>query len=802
MNSFATQVKTTCYHCGDDCGKHPIEAHDKAFCCEGCKTVYEILQESDLSNYYQIEKTPGHKTSNKSSSQKYAFLDIEAIRDEYIHFSHNNITGISFGIPAIHCSSCIWLLENLHRLNPAVMKVMVNFPEKKATVTFREDEISLRQLAELLDKIGYPPQIDKAPGKKAKKQTLPKSFYFKLGIAGFCFGNIMLLSIPEYLGMEEAIDGEFIQFFGWLNLLLSLPVFFYSSTEYLFSAWQGLKQKYINMDVPISLGIITLFSRSAFEIITGAGAGYMDSLAGLVFFLLVGKWYQQKTYAALSFDRDYASYFPVSVTLIESGEQKNVLLKDLQPGDKVLIRNQELIPADAKLLSKRAHIDYSFVTGEAEPVKKKEADLLYAGGRQCGQSIEVEIKKRVENSYLTQLWNQEIFTKDKETGLTKLADVVGKYFTIFIILLSVCTGIYWYLQAPNMVANVVTAVLIVACPCALALTIPFTYGNATRILGKKGLYLKNTQAIETLSKIDTIVFDKTGTLTLQDASQINYHGEVLNQTQKRIIKSLTAHSTHPLSQSLQQYWLNEASIKNLGNLDFEEYQEISGKGLKAKKDGVHYKLGSASFTGGKPTQQTRVYFSENEKIIGYFEMGNVYRSGFENVMTDLDQAYELHLLSGDNDNEKERLEKYFGKVAYMHFNQSPKDKLDYVKGLQGQGKKVLMIGDGLNDAGALRQSQAGISISDDIYHFSPACDAIMDADIFSTLSRIIRFTKTTRYIVLLGFTLSFIYNIVGLSFAVSGYLTPLVSAILMPLSSATVVVFAVLATTLMGRKVE
>ncbi|UZR94371.1 heavy metal translocating P-type ATPase [Chondrinema litorale] len=798
MNAFNPELQTKCYHCGDDCGKHPITAHDKLFCCEGCKTVYEILQESNLCNYYQIEKTPGLK-NKKSTTQKYAFLDIESIRDEYIHFSNNQITGISFFIPAIHCSSCIWLLENLNKLHDAVLRVIVDFPKKEVTITFKEDQISLRQLAELLEQIGYPPQIDSSPKKNERKKGLPKSFYFKLGIAGFCFGNIMLLSIPEYLGMGAESDTEFVKFFSRLNLLLSLPVFFYSSTEYLISAWKGLKQKFINMDVPISLGIITLFTRSAYEIITSTGAGYMDSLAGLVFFLLVGKWYQQKTYAALSFDRDYASYFPVSVTIVKAGNvHENILLKDLQPGDRALIRNQELIPADAILLKGNAQIDYSFVTGESDPVEKKSGDILYAGGRQSGQAIEIEIKKQVENSYLTKLWNQEIFKKEKETGLTVLADNVGKYFTFFIILLSIGTGAFWYVYQPEMVAIIVTSVLIVACPCALALTIPFTFGNSTRILGKKGIYLKNTNTIETLSKVDTILFDKTGTLTVLDAGKIRYFGKPLTNEYKSIIKSITAHSTHPLSANLNQYLTEVSQLTN-----FDTYQEESGKGIQATLANNTFKLGSGLYTKAvveNINQNTRVYFAENDEMIGYFEFGNLYRKGFENVMDDLAERYELHLLSGDNSNEKKNLEQFFGSVDHMHFNQSPQNKLDYVKQLQQKGKKVLMVGDGLNDAGALRQSDAGISISDDIYHFSPACDAIMDADAFNQLSKIIKYTKSSYNVVILGFILSFLYNIIGLSFAMTGLLTPLVSAILMPLSSATVVIFATAATYLKGKQ--
>ena len=423
MIQAETTTNLQCYHCGETCADDHIHIEEKVFCCEGCKTVFEILDENGLCNYYDLEQNPGLSLKIRNWGTRYDFLDNEEIAQQLLEFSEGNTQKITWFIPAIHCSSCIWLLENLYKLQTGVKYSRVNFVRKEVSLTFDASQVSLRKLAELLATLGYPPKIQlddlkpengKAP-KKRKISSEEKKLYFKIGVTGFAFGNIMLLSFPEYL---DWVGTDYQNFFGYLNILLALPVFFYSSSDYLVSAFKALRAKTINLDVPISMGIVALFGRSIYEILSHTGPGFMDSLAGLLFFLLVGKWFQSKTYQSLSFERDYKSYFPLAVQLKKTDEQGKASITstpvtDLKRSDHIIIRNQELIPADSILLSKEAFIDYSFVTGEAEPVHKHQGDYLYAGGRQMGSSIELEVQKEVAQSYLTQLWNNEAFNKSQ-----------------------------------------------------------------------------------------------------------------------------------------------------------------------------------------------------------------------------------------------------------------------------------------------------------------------------------------------------------------------------------------------------
>jgi Cu+-exporting ATPase len=760
----------------------------KPFCCHGCKTVYQILNEKDLKQYYEIEKMPGIKVETADMGDRYAYLDLEEIREQLLDFSDAGISKITLFIPSIHCASCIWLLENLGTLHPGISHSTVNFPKKQVNITYRDDEISLRQVVELLASIHYIPEItlDKLDKKTTRKSD--RSLLLKLGVTGFVLMNVMMYNFPEYLPGGELLEDSFRRYFGWLSLFLSIPVVVYSSSDYYLTAIKSLKHKIISIDLPIALGIITLFLQSAYDIITNTGIGYLDSLTGLVFFLLIGKWYQGKTYQALSFERDYKSYFPVAVTKMEGDREEVIPLKHLKQGDRILIRNQELIPADARIARGKGNIDYSFVTGESLPVAKQEDDAVFAGGRQVGSSIEVEVIKDVEQSYLTQLWNQEKSADKYDSRLNVLINQVSQYFTIIILAIATVAAVYWLFFDRTVAIFVFTSILIVACPCALALTVPFTFGSTLRQFGKRGFYLKKTEVIEQLYKVNAIVFDKTGTITQNRALQVEFEGEGLTDDVVREIKSVVRHSTHPLSAALF------SNLPGDEYLPVESFKELPGLGISAEVNGQRINIGSRTFVSGKEDEEqglkSYVYVYYHDRVLGRFHLENRYRDGLGEVIRDLGQSYELHLLTGDNEAERENLQPLFGDGSRIHFNQTPADKLNYIRSLRNEQKTVLMVGDGLNDAGALNESDVGITIADDIYHFSPACDAILESSRFRDFNRYIRFTRTSLNIVKISFVISFLYNIGGLFFAVQGMLTPVIAAILMPISSVSVVAFA------------
>lgn len=774
-----------CFHCGNDViKKDEILFDDKSFCCNGCKTVYEIFSQNDLSCYYDFQSAPG--ATPQDIKGKYDFLANEEIVNKLLEFQERTTAIVSLYIPHIHCSSCIWILENLQRLQQGIGASQVNFPNKKVRITYNPEQTNLKQIVELLCSIGYEPYISLENFDEGKKK-IDRSLIYRLGVAFFCFGNIMLLSFPEYFEVNEFWIEQYKGFFRWLTFALSLPAFFYSASIYYVAAWKSMKQGMLNIEIPIALGIVVMFVRSTVDIAFGYGQGFFDSMCGLIFFMLLGKLFQKKTYDFLSFERDYKSYFPIAITkVLPNGAEEAVPVYDIVKGDRLLIRNQELIPVDGILISEKASIDYSFVTGEAIAIEKKSGDKIFAGGKQLGKVIEMEVLFSVSQSYLTQLWSNDVFQKKVDQKHKSITDKISRYFTPALLLLSVVSFVYWIFIDVSTAFNVFTAILIVACPCALALTAPFTLGNVLRILGNRKLYLKNAIVIEQLAKVDTIVFDKTGTITTNEKTSITYEGTALNDFEMKLLKNVLRGSNHPLSRRLYDF------IPPQEKMETNSFEEVIGKGIFAEIEQNTIKLGSSQFLqhmSENTHKKTKVHVEINGVYKGSYVFNNQYRKGLEELFEKLAKKYHLIVLSGDNDGERRILEKMLPEKTTLVFNQKPEQKLEYIGNLQKQGKNVLMIGDGLNDAGALAQSNIGISISENVNVFSPACDGILDASQFEKIDFYLKYSKNAMITIYLSFGLSLLYNVVGLSYAVTGNLLPIVAAIIMPLSTITIVSF-------------
>ncbi len=781
----------TCYHCHQPCPDESRRVGEKVFCCDGCKTVYEILTSNDLEAFYEIDPQAGRTQRSEGDLHDYAWLDDPDVRRQLLQFSDGRSARVTFYLPAIHCTSCIWLLEQLYRLDEGVSHSRVDFLKKTVSILFNEEKTGLRRLARTLARIGYPPDIRLGDvTESTPRPAVERSLLYKIGVAGFAFGNIMLLSFPEYLGLQQEREAHFFHLFGYLNLALAVPVLLYSGRDYFISAYEGLRQRYLNIDLPLALGMAVLFGRSAWEILTATGAGYMDSLAGLVFFLLIGRWFQQKTYYRLSFERDYRSYFPVAASRVRpDGREEAVPIQKVAPGDVLRVRHGELIPADGTLLRGRAQIDYSFVTGEAEPVNISVGEKVYAGGRQVGEAIEVCLTRRVDTSYLTQLWNDEAFQKGAKSHASLLAERAGRYFTALILGVASVAFLYWAPQSMATAINAFTAVLIIACPCAVALSIPFTMGNVLRLLARERFFVKNTQVLEAFSTVTTVIFDKTGTLTgsgAQAARFVAAPGQPpLYPEEEALVGSLAAQSNHPASRQIV------ASLPKVNPVPVVDVREEIGRGLQGTIEGRRVRIGSAAFIGGEKLPTTGVWVEIDGVVRGHFKLESQLRPGVEQVVRFFRQKGEVWLLSGDNERSAEELALLFGGQEYLRFHQSPHDKLTFVRRLQQQGHRVLMIGDGLNDAGALQRSDVGIAVAEDTNTFTPACDAILDARRLERLPEFFALAHWGIRTVNRAYLLAAAYNAVGLSFAVSGTLSPVIAAILMPLSSVTVVLFGV-----------
>jgi Cu+-exporting ATPase len=802
--SSAKSTKTHCFHCGSRCFAGDFTSVEKVFCCQGCLAVFKLLSDNGLSDFYTLDTRAGVRAAASAHTFRFEYLDEAAVRERLVSFSNERVTCVVLRLPAIHCIACVWLLENLFKLNPGIGRSEVDFLRREATIRFEPARIKLSELVSLLASIGYEPDLKLADiepdANERKSAVIPKKLWMQLGVAGFAFGNNMLFSIASYFGLDAFHSAAVSQLVGYISMALAVPVLLYSAQDYFQLAWTGLKHRMLTIEVPIVLGILVIFTQSSYEVLTGHGGGYFDSFAGLLFFLLSGRLFQQKTYGQLAFDRDFKSFFPLAVTRKQGEIERSVALSELNPGDCLLIRNGELIPADSKLISGHAQIDYSFVTGESEVLEKSAGDHIYAGGRQVGSTIEIETRKEVSQSYLTSLWNQDIFTKPISDSFDTLINRYSQRFTKVVLVIALGAAAYWLAQDSSLAVKAFTSVLIVACPCALALSAPFTLGTAIRILGRSHIYLKSPQVLERLAQIDTIVFDKTGTLTATGAASIEFNGPALSREEKHWVHSVTRHSTHP-------YAVRISKTAGSGDIPLEvrSFLEIAGCGIQCTVAGHEIALGSRHWLGLSEADRGGNFDGSVVHLVvdgihrGTFGLRSSLRPDVEQLVSELSR-YELAVLSGDNERERAGFEKLFGKTCDLAFNQSPAAKLAYIRHRQLEGGKVMMVGDGLNDSGALKQSDVGVAVVEGIGAFSPASDIVIDASCLWQLGDLLRFSRTSVNVVRLSFAISTLYNLFGLAIAASGHLAPIVCAILMPLSSISVVVFACLATTTCGYK--
>jgi Cu+-exporting ATPase len=510
--------------------------------------------------------------------------------------------------------------------------------------------------------------------------------------------------------------------------------------------------------------------------------------------MLIGRWFQDKSYYSFAFDRDYTSFFPLGVTLLKEGKEVNLSLNEIVKGDVLLVRTGEMIPADAILKEGVALVDYSFVSGENAPIAFEAGALLYAGGVQKGRAIQVEVMKPVGHSYITELWNSPLLQQTKNAKQS-FVHPWSQYFTYVLFSIALFSGLYWWYVDTSKILPAVSSVLIVACPCSLLLTVTFTYGNVLRWLGKSKLYCKNAAVIETFEQIDTIVFDKTGTLTNHDATTMVYIGVALSSQEQSMIRSITRESLHPLSQMIYQL-LSEAAIPLV---QVDQIQNNIAKGIIASSQGHTLLIGAVKLLLEEGVQvnsdydQSVVCIAIDGVFRGFYKVNHAYREGISEMIQSLQaKGYAIHLLSGDHPNEGQKLKLQLGAAIPMLFEQSPADKLNYIQQLQNEGKKVMMVGDGLNDAGALQKSDIGIAVTDKSHLFTPASDAILEGNQVASLFHLIQYAIKAKTIITLIFGLSIVYNLVGMYFATQALLSPMVAAILMPISSISIVALAAL----------
>ncbi len=723
---------------------------------------------------------PKRKLSKAPSIEKYSFLENPEIAAQYIQFSSSEKNLIQFRSPYIQCASCVYLLEKLHLLHKGVIESRINFSEQMITIQYHPQLISLRELVEWLTHIGYEPILDHEKADNSLWKKIQREYWIAIAVSGFCFANIMLLSFPEYLHLDMSDAREMTMLFRWINVLLAFPALFIGGRTFFQKTIQGFRARIIPIDAPLVLSLLLTFGRSLFEIVSGEGAGYLDSMTGIIFFMLIGRYIQEVTQQRLHFQRTYKSFFPISSLRINKDKEEWIALRQISVGDVLKIHSNEMVPCDGTLLSEQALIDYSFVTGESKPQAIKLGDKLFAGGKQVGGVISMVCSQKVEHSYLIHLWNDH--SDQKSTISETWVDRWANHFTLILLGLSILSFAYWFSIDMDRGLHAASTILIVACPCALLLSSAFTQGAALYQLSKIGCHVKNARVLDTLAQVTTLAWDKTGTLTTKEV-QVEW---LKTPTVKHLsaICVLAQQSTHPISQSLYKKTRN-----HFKDFKIQQFSDQPSQGISGIIEGRLYKIGQAQWVGLNQPHEANAYISCEGEIIGAIVLIHPIRKGMKQVLRHLQQRYKQTIISGDPLNLSAEMRAIIPAGCHAFHGLSPQQKRNHIVQMQEQNQIVVMIGDGLNDAGALSSANVGIAISEDAFGFSPSCDMILEGKSLNKLPAIIDYALMQQRIVRWSFFIGLMYNVIGLSIAVQGQLNPLIAAVLMPASSITIMSF-------------
>jgi P-type Cu+ transporter len=779
----------SCAHCG--AGGAFVQQAGERFCCTGCAQVFSILKDRDLLAFYDFPENDVASLRERPVAD-FSYCDSDWFRRLFVRSVRAEVFSMRLKLPAIHCAACVWLLEKLPELLDGVRSARINYLRKELTVV-ADVALQPSKIVTLIAGLGYTPDFAPSARGRGQKTEADRALVRKIAVAGFGFGNAMLFSLPEYFSTR--VEPGFAKLFLVLNVLLSTAVLIYAAGDFFRAAYRALRNRKVTIDLPISIGIATMFARSVGEIAMGISSGYFDTFTGLIFFLLISRYIQNRSYAWLNFERDNLLFLPFAVRVQKADGEQVLPIKSLLAGDKIRLLNGEVAPARCRVLSAVVTADYSFITGESLPVLLKTGAIFELGGKVVGGSVELEVIDPVDQAVLNRLWEDAGDEVKAENAPATFGDRLLPWFTAIVIATASLAFIFWIRYDPLRAWDAFSAVLVITCPCALAIARPFAFFTTQSALARGGLYLKSARTIQNFFNLENVIFDKTGTLTKSDNFDISKSfGSDIPEQLLEDVRLLASQSAHPLSQAIARHSLIQG-VAQLKLATVEKFREVVGQGITGQVRSVDFHLGSAEWLTLQGVQLppqsypefcSVVHVARAGDYLGYFALRNQLRPALDRMIEKLKLQFRLALVSGDSNLEAGRFEHIFGADTPMYFRATPQAKAEIVKKVKLTGR-TMMVGDGLNDAAALAEADVGLAVSERNSQFSPASDGIIEGGALTRLPGMVALARQARATTTAAYAVSLLYNIAGVSVAVAGQLTPLYCAILMPISSLTVI---------------
>jgi heavy metal translocating P-type ATPase len=803
----------TCYHCQNPIPKNlhivtTVNEEQRFFCCTGCQTVSELISEMGKDYFYHLRGSSNLEPIVTFKGEDAENLDSELTYSEFVTGKDKTKSEVYVNITNIHCSACVWLNEKVLSETKGVHKVRINFSTGRAHIVWDDNLVKLSKIFSIIQSIGYIPKLY-APWKKEKaNNNYATDLLIRVAVAAFSFGSIMAFTVSLYAGYFSGIDPGFKRLFHFYSWLLATPVYIYSGVPFFRGAYYGLKNKTLNMDFLLILGISLAYFYSVYVTLSDIGEVYFDSVCMIFFFVLVGKYLEaiSRNIANRKIN-SLLSKLPEHCTLIENGIEKKVSANVVKKDDLILVKAGERLSVDGILESEQAHVDESFLTGESKPVSKIKGEKVYAGSLSISSGIYLRVLNASQNSTLSVLQRMIEDALLEKPSIQRKTDKIATKFISVVLSTSLASFIGWMLYSSNFEFSLISAisVLIVACPCALGLAIPSTLVINNIINSEKGIVLKNLDIIEPLSKLTTLIFDKTGTLTegtLKVTEQSIKHSTLT----KNLIYVLEKKSTHPIAKSIVTAFQEEEDYSQTqSEFQVTEINEVQGFGvngiIKHKHNEYRICIGNLDFilkhtkSPGKVFENakkdnkigTYIHINVNHEYMGYLLLNDTPRRGIKEEIIKLKKIVkDIQLLSGDSQNNVKRISEELG-IEIFKGELKPDEKLDYLTKLQDEKKIVAMVGDGINDAGILAKSNVGISLELASDISIDKADIILMKNDLRGVRLAIEYAKLTSRTIKQNIGISLLYNSIMLPLAAFGLMQPVYCALFMTLSSLTVV---------------
>ena len=779
-----------CAHCGLDVPSGLIEADaPQQFCCTGCRTAYAILNEHGLGAYYTFADR--REEPVRASGRTYEEFDHPAFRELYVKPLPGGLAQVELYLEGVHCASCVWLVERMPIVIPGVLQTELEIRRSRARVVWEPASLPLSSIARTLDSLGYPPHPFRGAARDEIRRREDRAMLVRIGVAGAIAANVMLAAAALYSGWGGGIEHQYAQFFRWISLGLVTPALIWPGRVFFNGAWAALRTRTLHMDVPIAIGLAAGYAQGAFNTVRGDGPIYFDGVATLIFALLIGRYVQQRGQRAATDSAELLfSLTPHTAHVVaEDGSISDVPASALLPGMTIETRAGEAFAADGVIESGTTNVDTSLLTGESRPMSLATGDRVYAGSLNVASPVRVHVEEAGETSRVATIMRQVEESAARRAPVVQLANRTAAYFVGVVLALAVVTfALWWHIDRTRAVDSAI-ALLIVTCPCALALSTPLAVSMTIGRAAREGIFIKGGDALERLATPGTLFLDKTGTITQSRTALVAWNGD---EWVKPLVLALEAGSTHPIASAFRGAW--SAIVPPVAT----DTEHVLAGGIMGTVGEARVVIGSPAFVrdlarvdGAVPQIDdalTPVWIAVDGRVVAVAGIGDPVRADAASSIAMLRaDGWLVRVLSGDAPSVVRAVARSVGVPEDAAVGgASPEAKRAAIDAARG-ARAVVMVGDGINDAAAMAAASVGIGVHGGAEACLASADIYMTTPGLQSLVRLTRAARRTLRVIQANVAWALVYNAIGAGLAMSGRLTPLAAAVLMPASSLTVV---------------